>query len=226
MSIRKSDRIISVEHVSKYFGEKAVLNDVNLQVRKGEFVTILGPSGCGKTTLLRLIAGFQTASEGVITMSGKEITQTPPHKRPVNTVFQKYALFPHLNVYNNIAFGLKLKKLPKAEIEKKVKELKDSDPKLKRVFPIFVEGDEDEGEKPYYIGYFKQPPFPTFSKYLSLSQKDQAGAMRELAKDCFVDGDKELIKDDSLFIYGLMPHLAQIIELRKGKLVNLSKAGK
>ena len=122
MSIRKSDRIISVEHVSKYFGEKAVLNDVNLQVRKGEFVTILGPSGCGKTTLLRLIAGFQTASEGVITMSGKEITQTPPHKRPVNTVFQKYALFPHLNVYNNIAFGLKLKKLPSATIEKKVKQ--------------------------------------------------------------------------------------------------------
>ena len=122
MSIRKSDRIISVEHVSKYFGEKAVLNDVNLQVRKGEFVTILGPSGCGKTTLLRLIAGFQTASEGVITMSEKEITQTPPHKRPVNTVFQKYALFPHLNVYNNIAFGLKLKKLPSATIEKKVKQ--------------------------------------------------------------------------------------------------------
>ena len=121
MSIRKSDRIISVEHVSKYFGEKAVLNDVNLQVRKGEFVTILGPSGCGKTTLLRLIAGFQTASEGVITMSGKEITQTPPHKRPVNTVFQKYALFPHLNVYDNIAFGLKLKKTPKQTIEKKVK---------------------------------------------------------------------------------------------------------
>ena len=119
MSIRKSDRIISVEHVSKYFGEKAVLNDVNLQVRKGEFVTILGPSGCGKTTLLRLIAGFQTASEGVITMSGKEITQTPPHKRPVNTVFQKYALFPHLNVYNNIAFGLKLKKLPSATTKRK-----------------------------------------------------------------------------------------------------------
>ena len=125
MSIRKSDRIISVEHVSKYFGEKAVLNDVNLQVRKGEFVTILGPSGCGKTTLLRLIAGFQTASEGVITMSGKEITQTPPHKRPVNTVFQKYALFPHMNIYDNIAFGLKLKKLPKEEIRKKVKRVLD-----------------------------------------------------------------------------------------------------
>ena len=120
--MQKSDCIIGVEHVSKFFGDKAVLNDVNLSVRKGEFVTILGPSGCGKTTLLRLIAGFQTASEGVINIAGKDITQTPPHKRPVNTVFQKYALFPHLNVFNNIAFGLKLKKLPGATIEKKVKQ--------------------------------------------------------------------------------------------------------
>ena len=122
MLMQKSDCIISVEHVSKFFGDKAVLNDVNLSVRKGEFVTILGPSGCGKTTLLRLIAGFQTASEGVITIAGEDITQTPPHRRPVNTVFQKYALFPHLNVFNNIAFGLKLKKLPAATIEKKVKQ--------------------------------------------------------------------------------------------------------
>ena len=120
--MQKSDCIIGVEHVSKFFGDKAVLNDVNLSVRKGEFVTILGPSGCGKTTLLRLIAGFQTASEGIITIAGKEITQTPPHKRPVNTVFQKYALVPHRNVFNNIAFGLKLKKLPAVVIEKKVKQ--------------------------------------------------------------------------------------------------------
>lgn len=90
-------------------------------IKKGEFVTILGPSGCGKTTLLRLLAGFQTASEGNICISGKEITQTPPYKRPVNTVFQKYALFPHLNVYDNIAFGLKLKGIDKEEIKKKVK---------------------------------------------------------------------------------------------------------
>ena len=75
--MQKSDCIIGVEHVSKYFGDKAVLNDVNLSVRKGEFVTILGPSGCGKTTLLRLIAGFQTASEGIITIAGKDITQIP-----------------------------------------------------------------------------------------------------------------------------------------------------
>lgn len=120
--MQKSDYIISVEHVSKFFGEKAVLDDVNLFVGKGEFVTILGPSGCGKTTLLRLIAGFQSASKGEITIAGKNITEMPPHKRPVNTVFQKYALFPHLNVFNNIAFGLKLKKMPKQLIERKVKQ--------------------------------------------------------------------------------------------------------
>ena len=113
--------IIEVKGVSKFFGEKKALDNINLSIKKGEFVTILGPSGCGKTTLLRLIAGFQTASEGVICIAGKEITQTPPHKRPVNTVFQKYALFPHLNVYDNIAFGLKLKKLPKDVVLKKVK---------------------------------------------------------------------------------------------------------
>lgn len=112
--------IIEVRNVSKYFDDKTALDDVSLSVRKGEFVTILGPSGCGKTTLLRLIAGFQTASEGMILINGREMTRTPPHKRPVNTVFQKYALFPHLNVYDNIAFGLKLKKMPKAEIMRKV----------------------------------------------------------------------------------------------------------
>lgn len=116
-----TQNIINIQHVTKRFGEKVALADINLFVRKGEFMTILGPSGCGKTTLLRLLAGFDTATEGVISFGGTDITNTPPYKRNVNTVFQKYALFPHLNVYDNIAFGLKLKNTPKAEIMPKIK---------------------------------------------------------------------------------------------------------
>ena len=119
---QKTD-IITVEHLSHAFGDKTVLQDINLSIGKGEFVTILGPSGCGKTTLMRLIGGFLKASEGLITIAGQDMTQTPPHLRPVNTVFQRYALFPHLNVFGNIAFGLQLKKLPKDEIKKQVKKV-------------------------------------------------------------------------------------------------------
>ena len=118
---KTAQHIIDIQNVSKRFGEKTALNNINLFVRKGEFMTILGPSGCGKTTLLRLLAGFETATEGVITISGNDITNLPPYKRNVNTVFQKYALFPHLNVFDNIAFGLKLKNTPKDQIMPKVK---------------------------------------------------------------------------------------------------------
>jgi spermidine/putrescine transport system ATP-binding protein len=121
--MQESENIITIEKVSHSFGDKVVLDDINIAVRKGEFVTILGPSGCGKTTLLRIVAGFQRASKGKISIGGIEMTETPPHLRPVNMVFQKYALFPHLNVFNNIAFGLNLKKLPSATIKKKVKKV-------------------------------------------------------------------------------------------------------
>ncbi len=121
--MQESEHIIHIEHLSKYFSEKAVLDDINLFVRKGEFVTLLGPSGCGKTTLLRIIAGFEKSTEGTVIIGGNDVTGTPPHLRPVNTVFQKYALFPHLNVYNNVSFGLSIKKMPEDMISQKVRQV-------------------------------------------------------------------------------------------------------
>ena len=116
------ENIIELKHITKNFDDNfTAVDDFNLEVQRGEFVTFLGPSGCGKTTTLRMIAGFEMPTEGEILLNGKDISKLPPNKRPINTVFQRYALFPHLNIYDNIAFGLKLKKLPKAEIEKKVK---------------------------------------------------------------------------------------------------------
>mgnify|MGYP004512723395 CR=1 FL=1 len=118
-----NDNIIELKHISKVYddnGFKAV-DDFNLEVKRGEFVTFLGPSGCGKTTTLRMIAGFELPSGGEILLNGEDISRLPANKRPINTVFQRYALFPHMNIYDNIAFGLKLKKLPKDEIRKKVK---------------------------------------------------------------------------------------------------------
>ncbi|MBQ5693300.1 MAG: polyamine ABC transporter ATP-binding protein [Alistipes sp.] len=117
----KTNTIIKIEHLSKSFGDKVVLNDINLDIRRGEFITLLGPSGCGKTTLLRMIAGFLKPDSGAIVMDGNNITEVPPHLRPLNTVFQRYALFPHLNVYENIAFGLKLNKVPAQEIETRIR---------------------------------------------------------------------------------------------------------
>ena len=134
-----AEHIIELQNVTKYYDDTLVLENVNLYVNKGEFITFLGPSGCGKTTTLRMIAGFDTPSAGKILLHGKDISSLPPNKRPVNTVFQRYALFPHLNVFENIAFGLKCKrvlntyendrgkrytkkeKLSKQQIESKVK---------------------------------------------------------------------------------------------------------
>ena len=111
--------IISLQGVNKTFGNNTVVDDFNLDITKGEFVTFLGPSGCGKTTTLRMIAGFETPTSGQILLNGEDITKIPPHKRPINTVFQRYALFPYLDVYDNVAFGLKLKKIPYEVTNKK-----------------------------------------------------------------------------------------------------------
>ena len=118
-----SDILLRLENIYKSFGESQVLNGINLEVRKGEFITLLGSSGCGKTTTLRIIAGLETADAGKVFLEGQDITELAPNKRDVNTVFQNYALFPHMTVEENIGYGLKIQKKPKKEIENKVKEM-------------------------------------------------------------------------------------------------------
>jgi spermidine/putrescine transport system ATP-binding protein len=115
--------LIELKGIVKRFDDETILKSLDLSVKDGEFVTLLGPSGCGKTTTLRIIAGFETPDEGDVYFAGKKINNVPPNKRNINTVFQRYALFPHLNVEENIAFGLKLRKKPKAEIDRRVEEM-------------------------------------------------------------------------------------------------------
>lgn len=118
-----SETILSLEHIRKSFGDAAVLHGLNLSIRRGEFVTLLGPSGCGKTTTIRIIAGLERPDGGRVILSGADVTALPPDKRKVNTVFQNYALFPHMNVYKNIAYGLKILGIKKEEIRKRVGEI-------------------------------------------------------------------------------------------------------
>ncbi len=111
---------LSIRGVSKRYGDAVAVRDVSLEARPGEFVTLLGPSGCGKTTLLRLVAGFERPDAGSVWLSGQDVTSLPAHKRPVNTVFQHYALFPHLTVFGNVAFGLEVRGVPAAEARSRV----------------------------------------------------------------------------------------------------------
>ena len=117
------EKIIELKGISKEFDGERVLNSIDLYIRDNEFVTLLGPSGCGKTTTLRIIGGFESADSGDVFFDGERINDLPPYKRNVNTVFQKYALFPHLNVYDNIAFGLRIKKVKEQEIKERVAEM-------------------------------------------------------------------------------------------------------
>ena len=115
--------LLSLQHIKKDFGEGEVLSDISLDVHRGEFVTLLGASGCGKTTTLRIISGLETADEGRVLLGGRDMTDLPPEKRPVNTVFQSYALFPHMNVEKNVAYGLRLRGMDKRAIDARVREL-------------------------------------------------------------------------------------------------------
>ena len=115
--------LLSLQHIKKDFGEGEVLSDISLDVHRGEFVTLLGASGCGKTTTLRIISGLETADEGRVLLGGRDMTDLPPEKRPVNTVFQSYALFPHMNVEKNVAYGLRLRGMDKRAIDARVREM-------------------------------------------------------------------------------------------------------
>ena len=115
-----TEALVEFKNITKYFDDEKVLDNINLQVHDGEFLTFLGPSGCGKTTLLRILAGFETPSSGSVLIAGHDVTKMPPHKRTVNTVFQNYALFPHMDVYDNVAFGLRMKKTPEKKVEEEV----------------------------------------------------------------------------------------------------------
>ena len=146
-----SNRLIDLQHITKSFGSSTILDDMSLYIRENEFLTLLGPSGCGKTTTLRIIGGFETPDKGQVLFDGKDITNLPPNKRQLNTVFQKYALFTHMNIAENIAFGLKIKGKSKSYINDKIKyALKDMQYELIRlknelgITFIYVTHDQEE----------------------------------------------------------------------------------
>lgn len=119
----QTEPILKLENITKSFAHTPVLNHLTLTAQPGEFITLLGPSGCGKTTTLRIIAGLELPDTGTVLLEGQDVTMLPPNRRDVNTVFQNYALFPHMDIYSNIAYGLKLKRVPKAQIREKVKNM-------------------------------------------------------------------------------------------------------
>ena len=123
MSSKENKSIVSIQHVDKWYGDNHVVKDMNIEIAEGEFLTLLGPSGCGKTTTLRMISGFEKPSSGTVQVQGENVETKEPYQRPVNTVFQNYALFPHMTVAENIAYGLVAKKVPKTERKERVAEM-------------------------------------------------------------------------------------------------------
>ena len=188
-----SEYIIQLQGISKCYDTKYVVKNINLNIKEGEFVTILGPSGCGKTTTLRMIAGFEQPTSGQIFFGGKDIAGLPPYKREVNTVFQKYALFPHLNVFNNVAFGLKLKKIPVEFVDKngntKTKLINLKDKLVEQVI------EKKDGSK-----VTKMVKFKNQYKYITIKAKN--GQTKTKKVNCYKDFITEKVKR-ALKIVGL-----------------------
>lgn len=178
-----SPYIIELKNVTKVFDGETVIDKMNLNIRKGEFVTILGPSGCGKSTTLRMIAGFETPSSGDILLNGRDITPVPPYKRPINTVFQHYALFPNLDVYENVAFGLRNKRLPVPVKDKdgnpvmkiNVAEVRYLKSQIKRIRKDTIISEEEKETRLDYLNHKLEEtlnnPKPAY-KYRKLSEKE------------------------------------------------------
>ena len=140
----EKNKLVELKNIVKAFNGEPVLRSINLDVHDNEFMTLLGPSGCGKTTTLRIIGGFATPDSGDVFFDGVRINDVPPHKRQVNTVFQKYALFPHLNVYENVAFALRLKKTPEREVSMRVAEMLEL---VNGQVPLLIEIKRDRGQE-------------------------------------------------------------------------------
>ena len=180
---------VTIDHVSKRFGDFVALDDINFTIKPGEFFSLLGPSGCGKTTLLRIIAGFESPDDGVVLFDDKNVIPLPPDKRESNTVFQTYALFPHMTVYENVAFSLRLKKLPNDEIDKKVRE-----------YVHLVQLDQHINKKPNQLsGGQKQrvaiaralcmePDIMLFDEPTSALDPEMVGEVLQVMKDLAADG--------------------------------------
>ena len=225
--MNNNGNIIEIKNVSKSFGEKCVLNNVSISVKQGEFLTLLGPSGCGKTTLLRMLAGFGHPDSGEILINGEDITNIPPHKRPVNTVFQRYALFPHLDVYENIAFGLKLRNVPEDEIDARVRKV------LKMVR---MEGAAGNKYKNCSLGMKQRvgiamallgdPTLLVLDEPLNGLDADGMRIMREVFTDIIKDGKRSIIVSSHLLgelqkvatHYGIIRHGKMICEMTADEL--------
>lgn len=193
LKAQSGEYIIQLQNLCKQYDDQPVVKNIDLNIKKGEFVTFLGPSGCGKTTTLRMIAGFERPSDGKVLFNGEDISAMPPYKRPVNTVFQKYALFPHLNVFNNIAFGLRMKKTDV------VKTKKDGTQVVKTVNLKYQPVEQTVTKKD---GTTSVKTVPFYRQYKFVTKTDKKGIKKKVKVNCYQQFIEEKVRR-ALKIVGL-----------------------